>query len=184
MRAGADAILIGRGTLVADDPELTCRLPGLEARSPLRVVLSRLAEIPDGAAILRNLERAPLWVLHGPGAPDENLDALAQKGVICLPVETGADGRLDIAAVLTTLAGRGISRLLVEGGPAVAASFLAADLADEVALFHGQRRLKGPAIAPQGLDRVTADTTFTLSEERAIGADRLTLYRRSEFWQD
>lgn len=183
LRAEADAILIGRGTALADDPDLTCRLPGLEGRSPVRVVLSRNADLPPAARMLRNLERAPVWVVHAEGASAENLARLRAAGVECLAVEMAADGAgLDIDAVTRRLGERGITRLLIEGGPSVAASFLSADLVDEAVLFRGAKPLGGPGIAPAGLDTLADTHKFRLFQQISVGADMMTVHRRAQFW--
>ena len=184
LRAEADAILVGRGTVLADDPDLTCRLPGLESRSPVRVVLSRNAELPVQARMLRNLERAPVWVVHAEGAPVENLARLGALGVECLAVDAGlSGGRLDMDAVARTLGSRGITRLLIEGGPSVAGAFLRAGLVDEAVLFQSQNTLNAPGIRPVGLDVLAQPHKFHLFEQTSIGADMMTVYRRAQIWQ-
>ena len=184
LRAEADAILIGRGTLLADDPDLTCRLPGLEHRSPVRVVLSRDADISTKARMLRNLDRAPVWVMHAESASTDNLARLAALGVECIAVEAASDrGSLDINAVARTLAERGITRLLVEGGPTVAAGFLRAGLVDEAVLFQSPNMLESPTIRPTGLDTLEQRHKFRLFQQTAIGADTITVYRRAHVWQ-
>jgi diaminohydroxyphosphoribosylaminopyrimidine deaminase/5-amino-6-(5-phosphoribosylamino)uracil reductase len=184
LRAEADAILIGRGTAFADNPDLTCRLPGLEHRSPVRVVLSRNADLPPRAKMLANLDRAPVWVIHAEGASDANLAGLAALGVQCLAVPIAADGAgLDVEAVTRALAERGITRLLVEGGPSVAASFLHAGLVDEAVLFQGATAPDSPAIRPIGLDALAEPRHFHLFQQIPAGADMMTTYRRAQFWQ-
>ena len=184
LRAEADAILVGSGTVMADDPDLTCRLAGLEHRSPVRVVLSRNADLPAQARMLRNLERAPVWVVHAEDASSENLTRLRALGVECLAVEAmPSGGGLDINAVARALAGRGITRLLVEGGPSVAASFLAAGLVDEAVLFQSQSVIDGPGIRPEGLGALAEPQQFRLYQQSLVGADMLTVHRRTQFWQ-
>jgi diaminohydroxyphosphoribosylaminopyrimidine deaminase/5-amino-6-(5-phosphoribosylamino)uracil reductase len=184
LRAEADAILVGRGTVLADDPDLTCRLPGLESRSPVRVVLLRNADLPAQAKMLRNLERAPVWVIHATDAPEGNLSRLGELGVECLAVETTANnGGLDIRAVARTLAERGITRLLVEGGPSVAAAFLRADLVDEAVLFQSRASIDGSRIQPVGLGAISEIAKYRLYRKIPVGADIMTVYRRAQFWQ-
>jgi diaminohydroxyphosphoribosylaminopyrimidine deaminase/5-amino-6-(5-phosphoribosylamino)uracil reductase len=183
LRAETDAILVGRGTVLADDPDLTCRLPGLERSSPVRVVLSRNADLPAEAKMLRNLERARVWVVHGTDAPMENLSRLGALGVECLAVETLAGtGGLDILAVARTLAERGITRLLVEGGPSVAASFLGADLVDEAVLFQSRTPVDADRIQPVGLGALSDLASYRLYRQAPVGADMMTVYRRAQFW--
>ena len=184
LRAETDAILVGRGTVLADDPDLTCRLPGLENRSPVRVVLSRNAELPAAAKMLRNQEKAPVWMIHGHGAPAENLARLGALGVECFAVDATADsGLLEIGGVARTLADRGITRLLVEGGPSVAAAFLRAGLVDETILFQSRTTVDGPSIRPEGLGVLAEPPQFRLHQQTPIGADMMTVYRRVQAWQ-
>ncbi len=186
LRAEADAILVGHGTVTADDPDLTCRLPGLAWRSPVRVVLSSNAELSSKARMLGNLETAPVWVICAVDAPKANIARLETAGAICMFAATGPDGRLDPRAVARALAERGITRLLVEGGPSVAASFFTAGLVDEAVIVTGGERVTGPIIRPfgsPGLEIITANPQYRLSTERFAGADRWTVYRRADMGQ-
>src|SRR5262249_33472647 len=117
-RAMYDAILVGIGTALADDPLLTARLPGMTARSPVRVVLDSVLRLPPEGKLARGAREVPLWVLSAPDAPSARADALRAQGAEVVPVE-GAGGRRDLAVVLKVIAARGITRLMVEGGPTV-----------------------------------------------------------------
>lgn len=109
VRSRYDAIATGIGTVLADDPLLTCRLPGLEDRSPVRVVIDRRHRLPPSAKIMRDQDKTPTWVLDKP----------------------------DIAGVLAHLAGQGITRLLVEAGQALSAAFLDEGVTDRIYWFRG-----------------------------------------------
>ncbi len=143
LRDAADAILVGVGTVLADDPALTVRLvPG---RSPLRAVLDRALRTPETAAVLRTGE-APTLVFHGPGTSPERRAAVASTGAEL--VEVPLDGaRLSLEAVLAELGRRDVVRLLVEGGPTVHSALFAAGLVDHVAIFVAPKIL-GDARAP------------------------------------
>jgi diaminohydroxyphosphoribosylaminopyrimidine deaminase/5-amino-6-(5-phosphoribosylamino)uracil reductase len=187
LRAEADAILVGHGTVLADDPDLTCRLPGLTWRSPVRVVLSTDAKLSRHAKMLKNLSTAPVWVISADNAPKRNRDRLESLGVTNISVPRVPKGRLDLHFVLNALAERGITRLLVEGGPSVAMNLLLAGMADEILIFQGFKEVSGPAImpfAPYGLEAVTDKAEYSLADTRPVGADRLWVYRRSEFWEN
>jgi diaminohydroxyphosphoribosylaminopyrimidine deaminase/5-amino-6-(5-phosphoribosylamino)uracil reductase len=146
MRAMNDAVLTGIGTVIADDPLLTCRLPGMTARSPVRVVLDAALRISPTSALVRTARETPVWVIAGTSAGEAAAAALAAAGVDV--IRAPADGgRINLAAALRLLAGRGITRLMVESGPRVAAAFLTADLVDEAALLRGPR-----PIGPDGID--------------------------------
>jgi diaminohydroxyphosphoribosylaminopyrimidine deaminase / 5-amino-6-(5-phosphoribosylamino)uracil reductase len=184
LRAEADAILVGRGTVEADDPELTCRLPGLADRSPIRVVLSSQAILPLHAKMLRSAAAHPVWIIHAAGADVPQRAELERPGVALIPVEAGADGRADIRLAMQALAKRGITRVLAEGGPQLAESLSAANLIDEALIFRAPLPSRGASIAPfgpVGLAALERETDLELCHEKLVGADRLSLYRRAEF---
>jgi diaminohydroxyphosphoribosylaminopyrimidine deaminase/5-amino-6-(5-phosphoribosylamino)uracil reductase len=184
LRAEADAILVGRGTVEADDPELTCRLPGLADRSPIRVVLSSHADLPLHAKMLRSIAAHPVWIIHASSADVPQRAELDRLGVMLIPVDCGADGLPDIRLAMHALAGRGITRVLAEGGPRLAESLRAANLIDEALIFHAQVPSRGASLAPFGGARIAAfdrERDLSLCREKLVGADRLSLYRRTEF---
>jgi diaminohydroxyphosphoribosylaminopyrimidine deaminase/5-amino-6-(5-phosphoribosylamino)uracil reductase len=151
LRAGNDAILIGIGTALADDPMLTCRLPGMAACSPVRIVLDSALRLPPASRLVAGAAKVPVWVIASAEAPGAAEEALRQAGVIVLRL-AASNGRLDLGAVLELLAVRGVTRLLVEGGPTVAASFLTAGLVDEAILFQSSKTVGADGIdALQGL---------------------------------
>src|SRR5262249_18104691 len=133
LRAQCDAILVGIGTVIADDPLLTCRLPGMEARSPHRVVLDSALRISADSRLMHSARQTPLWLVAletAEAASAARLGAAAAQVIRLAPV-ANATG-LDLNAVLHALSERGITRLLVEGGSRVAAAFVAAGLVDEI----------------------------------------------------
>lgn len=179
LRARNDAILVGRGTILADDPSLTCRLPGMACRSPVRIVLDRRLRTPPEARLFNDL-MVPVWLV----CSDEehaNTDALQDSGAEIVPVAVDDHGLLALHDVLETLALRGITRVLVEGGPSVARAFLDADLIDEAVIYEGPKPAGPDGLLPfvsEGLDRLTATGQFTQREARSFGPDRMTWWRR------
>jgi diaminohydroxyphosphoribosylaminopyrimidine deaminase/5-amino-6-(5-phosphoribosylamino)uracil reductase len=144
LRAQYDAIMVGIGTVLADDPLLTCRLPGLEPRSPVRVILDSRLQLPADSHLARTAREAPVIVFtlaHSGG------EQLAECGVIVERIRESESGLPALNSVLHALGQRGTTRLLVEGGPRVHASFLKSGLADLLHLFHAPLLL-GPAGKP------------------------------------
>jgi len=179
LRAMYDAVLIGVGTALADDPLLTCRLPGMANRSPVRVVLDSDLRLPPDGRLARGAQEVPLWIVAGPHAAPAREDALRRRGAEVL--REGGDRR-DLAATLKLLATRGITRLMVEGGPIVAAAFLAADLVDEAVLLRAPTTLGADGIdALDGLP-LTALTRSPRLRSRGVataGADSVETFERS-----
>jgi len=176
LRAQSDAIMIGIGTVLADDPLLTCRLPGMEQRSPVRVVLDSTLRRPLDSRLIATARETPVWVIAGPKAPHPAEEALRAKGVEVFRV--GGE-RVDLTAALKLLAERGITRLLVEGGPTLAAALTAADLVDAAILFHSAK-----VVGEGGLDALDAVAMTGLTQRlkptdsEAIGPDRQQTYER------
>jgi len=181
MRAASDAILIGIGTALADDPLLTCRLPGLASRSPVRVVLDGKLGLPVVSRLVRTARDTPLWVIGAPSASPAADQALRAHGVAVFRLDAVA-GKLDLAEALGLLAGRGITRLMVEGGPAVAASFVAADLVDEATLFRSPNTIGGEGVdALDGLPltALTQSPRLMSCGIVPLGADAMETFARA-----
>lgn len=146
LRAESDAILIGIGTALADDPELTCRLPGLESRSPMRIVLDRAVRLPPRSKLARTAREVPVLVAAESGVEEGRHAALAAMGVQFAAVET-VDGRIALPELLEDLAGQGVATLMVEGGAETARCFLEEGLVDRIVLFSGAATVGAGGIA-------------------------------------
>jgi diaminohydroxyphosphoribosylaminopyrimidine deaminase/5-amino-6-(5-phosphoribosylamino)uracil reductase len=182
LRAQCDAILVGIGTVQADDPLLTCRLPGMEARSPVRVVLDRALRISGTSRLVHSARATPLWVMTSnlSEAPAAMKLGAAGAQVIRVPTTSAPPG-LDLVGVLHALAEKGITRLLVEGGARVASSFVAAGLVDEVWLLRGPDAVGADGVAALDalpLSAITGSPAFKLRASESLQNDTLTIYER------
>lgn len=174
LRAQADAILVGAQTVRDDDPELSCRLPGMADRSPVRVVLSNALDIPLTSKLVASARDRPLWIATGGGADKARVHALQKCGAEIVEAPR-VGSKLWLPAVMEALVARGITRLLVEGGPSVWRSFADAALVDEAAVYiaGGERNLGEAALTAR-----IGDCALTLYDSSQLGPDRLWLYRR------
>lgn len=183
LRAQSDAILVGIGTALADDPMLTCRLPGMEALSPVRVVLDRALRIPGNSRLVHSARETPLWVMTSEVAEAPAAAKLGAAGAQIMRVAASDQPHgLDPKAVSNALSGKGITRLMVEGGARVASSFLAAGLVDEIWLVRGQQTI-GPdgvgALDAQPLSTVTQSPRWRVRATEVLDRDTLTIYERA-----
>ncbi len=182
LRARHDAVLVGTGTAVQDNPELTCRLPGLSGRSPIRVVVDGRLRLPLTHKLVSGAREAPTWLVTfpaGPGDAGKRFQAYRDSGVELIELDPDADGNVDLAATLQMLSARGITRLLVEGGGHIAASLLSLGLVDALVWFHAPRVIGGdgiPAAVGFGVDRVVNAPEFSLVSTQRVGNDIMEYY--------
>jgi diaminohydroxyphosphoribosylaminopyrimidine deaminase / 5-amino-6-(5-phosphoribosylamino)uracil reductase len=178
LRAQSDAIMIGIGTALADDPLLTCRLPGMAQYSPVRIVADSLLRLPPQSRLAQSAHETPVWVIAGKSAaPDAELK-LRPLGVEVLRSADSADP-VDLKDTLGLLAGKGITRLMVEGGPMLAAALIKADLVDEAVLFHSDE-----VVGPDGIEALDVTALAMLKQQlnlvtvEPVGPDRQEIYER------
>jgi diaminohydroxyphosphoribosylaminopyrimidine deaminase/5-amino-6-(5-phosphoribosylamino)uracil reductase len=153
---------------------------GLVEYSPVRVALDRQLRISLAARLFAEARVAPTWVVTLSGADAARQQALRDAGVIVIPAEPDESGRIDLAMALGLLGGRGLTRLLVEGGGRLAAALLRGGLVDRLVWFHAPLLLGGdavPAIAELGLDRLADAPAFERLSSEIVGDDMLTMFR-------
>jgi diaminohydroxyphosphoribosylaminopyrimidine deaminase / 5-amino-6-(5-phosphoribosylamino)uracil reductase len=178
LRAQSDAIMVGTGTVFADDPVLTCRLPGMVELSPIRVVLDTGLRLPIGSRLLQTARETPLWVIGGEHAQAASEAALRAHGAKVVRVAEKNE-RLDLPTALKILGSRGITRLMVEGGPTVASALIADDLVDEAVLFHSDKIIgEGGLAALDARAQTMLDQHLKRISSERVGPDRQERYAR------
>lgn len=174
LRGRHDAVMAGVGTVLADDPDLTCRIPGFRKTPQVRVVLDSTLRTPLTARLVATTADAPTWIIHGSGAESGRRQALEQAGVRLFAT---AAPKVDLPTALRLLGGAGLTRVLAEGGAGVAASLLAAGLVDRVAWFHAPAVIGGDGLAavqPFGVSGLDGMPRFSRTGSRVLGDDMLT----------
>ncbi len=181
LRGRHDAILVGVGTVLADDPELSCRIPGYRARPLVRVVADSFLRTPPKARVIATARETPTWILHRADADAARVEELRERGARLFPVPPGIAG-VDLRAGFGALAEAGVTAVLAEGGAALAASLLAADLVDRLVWFHAPALLGAdawPAAAALGVARLEAMPRFLRRQSAALGEDMLSEFARA-----
>ncbi|MCF8092950.1 MAG: bifunctional diaminohydroxyphosphoribosylaminopyrimidine deaminase/5-amino-6-(5-phosphoribosylamino)uracil reductase RibD [Desulfotignum sp.] len=142
IRHQADAILVGSGTLHADNPSLTCRIPGKKTRDPARVILDTHLLISETANVINLASTAPTIIVTGPHVPEEKKQRLLKKKVQFLEVNL-KNNRLDLRQLMVKLGEMSITSLLIEGGGTVASSALSEGIVNKIIYFLAPRMLGG-----------------------------------------
>ena len=166
LRAQHDAIMVGSGTAVKDDPMLDCRIDGLSQASPVRVVLDRRGRLSAESKLIQTAGMVPVWIFG------------VRRN---WPYVTNIDYDGDLNACLGALADKGVTRLLVEGGAKLAASLLKADLADRIELFTCPKVLGGdatPAVGSLSLTNLAQSTKWHQIDNRRLDEDQLSIFQR------
>jgi diaminohydroxyphosphoribosylaminopyrimidine deaminase / 5-amino-6-(5-phosphoribosylamino)uracil reductase len=181
LRVNHDAIMIGVGTALSDNPQLNVRLPGLEDCSPVRVILDSQLRLPLTSQLILSARDIPVWVIAAIDADPAREAALLNAGATVLRVARNATHRLDLNAVMHLLASRGITRVFSEGGPRVADDLVASDLVDRVIISTADHALGHAglvAILPSLSQALQDETRFALVETQRFGHDVFKHFER------
>jgi len=183
LRARHDAILVGSGTVLADDPDLTCRIPGMERVPMLRVVADARLRTPEASRLVQGAELAPVLIITAPGHPPAAQAPFIAAGADIVTVPAHAAGGLDLPSLLRALGRRGVTRVLAEGGAGLAAALLRQGLVDRLVWFHAPAVMGGdghPALQGLRLAALSAMPRFRRTAQRALGDDMLSEFERIE----
>ena len=181
LRGQHDAVLAGVGTVLADAPELTCRIPGYRKNPDLRVVVDSRLRTPATARLVATAAAVPTWFLHRADADAGQATALQKAGARLVEVAEAEQG-IDLATGLQALGAAGLTRVLVEGGARVAGPLLRAGLVDRIAWFHAPGVMGGdgwPAAQAFGTAALSDMPRFRRVDWRPVGDDMLTEYSRA-----
>ncbi len=181
MRGRHDAVMVGVGTVLADDPELTCRIEGFRSAPLVRLVVDSHLRTPLLSKLVRTAGESPLWIMHRNGADPSRKSALEKAGVRLIELPASPAG-IDLRAAAERLAQGGLTRILVEGGGTLAAGLLRADMVDRLAWFHAPGIIGGdgwPAAAGFGVTSLAGMPRFVPVAQERFGDDMLTTYRKA-----
>jgi diaminohydroxyphosphoribosylaminopyrimidine deaminase / 5-amino-6-(5-phosphoribosylamino)uracil reductase len=177
LRMSHDAVMVGSGTALADDPDLTVRDMGA-VRQPVRIALDRTLKHSPDSRLGRTAKDYPVWLLHGPSAPAEARKAWEATGAALIETPE-AGGHLDLRTALQTLAQEGLTRILSEGGSTVAAALIKGGLVDELAMFTGGMLIGGdghPELAGLGLKHLNSALRPALRQFQTLGPDLCSIW--------
>ena len=183
LRANHDAIMIGIGTALADRPSLTCRLPGLESRTPVRIVADTSLRLPLDSPIVKTAIDIPTWIITATDVNFNRCAELESLGVIVIKLDVGKDGRINLNELANELGKRGLTRVLIESGGELAAAFAKYDLIDQLAWFRSAKLIGGDglcAVGPFGINEITNAPSFLCESISRAGEDVLEMYSRTK----
>lgn len=181
MRAQNDAIVVGIGTVLEDDPDLTCRLKGLEHLSPLRVIVDTNLKTPVDCQLVESAQQVPVMIACSQNIEIEQSMKLFEKGVEIIPCRTKA-GQIDLSDLLTRLADHGVNRVMFEGGAKIAEALIEDNLIDELAIFKAPHKIGEngtPAFAGTTLRKIIKRLSLRKKAQLKVGCDELSLYQRA-----
>jgi diaminohydroxyphosphoribosylaminopyrimidine deaminase/5-amino-6-(5-phosphoribosylamino)uracil reductase len=180
LRGRHDAVLAGVGTVVADNPELTCRIEGFRPTPVVRVIVDSHLRTPLTGKLARTAANVPLWFLVRDGVDPARREAFTGLGAKVIDVKAGEAG-IDLADAMTALAKQGLTRVLAEGGGQVAASFIRADFVDRIAWFHAPAVMGGDGwsgVQGYGIEKLAVMPRYVRHTVTPLGGDMLTEFKR------
>ena len=150
LRSTHDATLVGSGTALADNPDLTSRLSGIDNKRRPRIILDRGLRLPLDSLLVMSAKEAPVWLITRNDHPPSKLQSYKDRYIDLILMPPGDSDQFDIVSAMQQLGNRGLTRILVEGGNHLASSLFAADLIDQLVWFRAPRILGNEALSAVG----------------------------------
>ncbi len=183
LRARHDAIMIGIGTALADDPQLTCRLPGMDKYSPHRIIADSTLQLPLSSPMIKTADDLPTIILTIPGADPRKVKEMKKKGVKILEVPASLSGHPAPESMAEALGELGLTRVLVEGGGKLAGAFMGSGLIDRIAWFRAPKLIGAdgvPSVAAFGVESLSDSPSFVRTGLLRCGEDLFETYERNQ----
>lgn len=180
MRGRHDAVMVGVGTVLSDDPDLTCRIPGFRPTPNVRVIADSHLRTSLTSRLLATANDVPTWFLQRDGTNLAREEAFIEAGARLFKIKSSNAG-IDLGQALKALAEAGLTRILVEGGGQLAAALLRADLVDRIAWFHAPAVMGGdgwPSVQAFGVETLDQMPRFRRDGQSIVGNDILSEYIR------
>jgi diaminohydroxyphosphoribosylaminopyrimidine deaminase / 5-amino-6-(5-phosphoribosylamino)uracil reductase len=180
MRGRHDAVMVGVGTVLADNPDLTCRIHGFRSTPNVRIIADSHLRSSLTSRLLATAKDVPTWFLLREGTNLAREDAFVDLGAKLIKIP-GSPAGVDLAAAMKALGAAGLTRVLVEGGGQIAAAMLRADLVDRIAWFHAPAVMGGdgwPAVQAFGVETLDHMPRFRRDCENVVGDDMVSEYTR------
>ena len=185
IRSFYDAILVGIETVKKDDPMLNCRLEGLEKYSPIRVILDSKLSISLESKLLKSATEIPLWIVTKKNNNIVKQKELQKKGAKIIEISESNNGKLDLNHLLNVLSNKGITRLLVEGGSKVNASFISLGLVDDILCYRSGLLLGHEGVSSifnLTTDKLNLAPKFEFLEQKKLGEDLLDIWTEKKYF--
>lgn len=184
LRSEFDGIVIGVDTALADDPQMTCRLPGLASRSPVRIVMDSRLRLKTDSFLAQSARSIPTWIFAAAGVKHQTeAQVFMDLGVTVIEAPPDGDGRPDLAWVAQELGRRGLTRVLVESGGKLTAAWLRSGLIDRLVWFRAPKILGGdgiPVTETIGVASLAQAPRFVRMAAGEAGVDLIEFYKRAD----
>ncbi|MEE2746348.1 MAG: bifunctional diaminohydroxyphosphoribosylaminopyrimidine deaminase/5-amino-6-(5-phosphoribosylamino)uracil reductase RibD [Pseudomonadota bacterium] len=181
LRSKHDSIMVGSGTIIADDPQLTCRLPGITNVRRPRIILDGRLRLPTSSHLMSNVAEAPIWLVTDNEVPEKKIMRYSRMGIEIIQLESKSNIGFNLFSLLEVLGNRGLNSVLVEGGQLLATSFMEANLVDSLAWFHAPKIIGDDGLSSIGslkVELMSQVHKYEIEYSKELNGDHLTMMRK------